>query len=648
MNNKRTGSLSRNIVISIALIFLVVMTIIFIIFERTNREAFAEIEREKAELIADTIEPVLALNIFLGLDEKISQLTRQLLDNPNILSVKITREGEVVYDVTSVKDIAELKGSFLISKEILQPNSPKSIGILELVYSNEEYNRLINKYTNILVLLIIAITVIFILYGFYVRRLFSPLKDIASLLRHYKPEHEIVFPNIKANNEIGLIANALNDMQFRILEYSRNQKDVNRLLEEKVQAKTEALRNQLYIDALTGLPNRVQIIEHLMKVDNGALILINIDDFKEINDFFGHIAGDAVLIEFSQRLGNLLDRNSATMLYRLSGDEFALLIDKTVTHDMVDGFINTLVNNIENMLFFHENNELSLRVTIGASLQMDAALEKADIALKKARKERKSSLVYHENLNVEKQYEGNLEWIKKLKDAIQNDAIIPYYQPIYDKNGRIASYESLIRMRDINGDIISPFFFLDVAKKSRLYTKLTKIMVEKSCRHFEAIDCSFSINLSVEDILNDDVVHFIKETVARYNVSEKIIFEILESEGIENYKEVAHFITEMKELGCHIAIDDFGSGYSNFDHLLQLDIDYIKIDGTLIKNIDTDPNAQIVVETIVDFANRLHIWTVAEFVHSPKVYEKVKRLGIDRFQGYYLGEPRIDTSYNEK
>jgi len=165
-------------------------------------------------------------------------------------------------------------------------------------------------------------------------------------------------------------------------------------------------------------------------------------------------------------------------------------------------------------------------------------------------------------------------------------------------------------------------------------------MIQKSCHYFEHLDCDFSVNLSVEDILNSDVARYIKKTIEEYNVTHKIIFEILESEGIENYEEISDFIKEMKALGCRIAIDDFGSGYSNFEHLLKLNIDYIKIDGSLIKNLETDTNAQVIVETIVNFAKKLNILTVAEFVHNEAVSIKVKELQVDRTQGFFLAEPQ--------
>ena len=300
-----------------------------------------------------------------------------------------------------------------------------------------------------------------------------------------------------------------------------------------------------------------------------------------------------------------------------------------------------LVYDVEKMIFFHENNELAIRVTIGGAYQTKEALEKADIALKSARRQRKTFLLYDKKLNIEEQYKDNMEWVKKLKIAIEQDKIVPYFQPIYDvTSDKIASFECLIRLIDENNDVIAPYKFLTIAKKSRLYNKLTKIMIEKSCHNFKDIDYDFSINMSVKDILNEETVEYIKEKIKEYDVANKIIFEILESEGIENYEEISQFIEEMKILGCRVAIDDFGSGYSNFEHLLKLNVDYIKIDGSLIKNIDKDENAQVVVGTIVDFAKRLNILTIAEFVHNESINIKVKELNVDRSQGFFLAQPQ--------
>jgi EAL domain-containing protein (putative c-di-GMP-specific phosphodiesterase class I) len=164
-------------------------------------------------------------------------------------------------------------------------------------------------------------------------------------------------------------------------------------------------------------------------------------------------------------------------------------------------------------------------------------------------------------------------------------------------------------------------------------------MIEKCFAFFAERDDEFSINLSIDDIADATTYRFIFDALERFHVADRVIFEILESEGIENFDTMHRFIKAAKSLGCRIAIDDFGTGYSNFAYMLELDVDYIKIDGSLIKNIDSDENSRIVVEAIVEFSKKLGIETIAEFVHSSAVYDMVISLDIDYCQGYYIDEP---------
>ncbi|MDQ1340762.1 MAG: hypothetical protein QG567_1920, partial [Campylobacterota bacterium] len=240
-----------------------------------------------------------------------------------------------------------------------------------------------------------------------------------------------------------------------------------------------------------------------------------------------------------------------------------------------------------------------------------------------------------------KEYENNIKWSNILKEAIQDDRLIAFYQPIKNtKTDKIEKYETLIRLRDKDGSIISPYFFLDIAKKIKLYPYITKKVIDDSFKTFENNEYEFSINLSVNDILNEETVEYIKDKVKNSPASKRVVFELLESEGIENYLEVINFIDFIKTYGAKIAIDDFGTGYSSFEHLIELKIDYIKIDATMIKNIDKDKNIELIAQTIVEFANKLGIETIAEFVHTQTVYDKVREIGVTYSQGYFLGEPK--------
>jgi EAL domain-containing protein (putative c-di-GMP-specific phosphodiesterase class I) len=229
-----------------------------------------------------------------------------------------------------------------------------------------------------------------------------------------------------------------------------------------------------------------------------------------------------------------------------------------------------------------------------------------------------------------------------LKNAIKRDDILVYFQPIFENTtGKINKYECLIRVCNRDGEILSPASFLNVVKETRLYADITEIMIRKSISIMENTPYEFSINLSIGDLIDKKFNNFIREIFHRNRgIAKRITFEIVESEGIENYQVVHDFIHEMKEYGCKMAIDDFGAGYSNFEHILRLDVNYLKIDSSMIKNIDTDIYSQIIVETIVNFVKKLDIEIIAEFVHSEKIFHKVKALGVDYSQGYYIGKPK--------
>ena len=264
------------------------------------------------------------------------------------------------------------------------------------------------------------------------------------------------------------------------------------------------------------------------------------------------------------------------------------------------------------------------------------------MALKIAKRNSENIIIFSENISLNKEYQNNIYWTKKIKTAIQDDNFIPVYQPIINnKTKQIEKYESLVRLKD-EDKLISPYFFLDISKKTKQYSTITKTMIEKSFKRFKDNDLEFSVNLTIEDILNEDIKNYIYSMLNKYNIGSRVVFEIVESESIENFDAVSNFITKIKSFDCKIAIDDFGTGYSNFVYLMKLNADYIKIDGSLIKEINTNEQAQIVVSTIVDFAKKMGIKTIAEFVENEAILNKIIELDIDYSQGYFFSEPKID------
>ncbi len=645
MKIRKAYSLSTKIVFLVSLIFFVVFFTGFLVFDKINKEALYTAEKEKAATIVEMLAPILAIELYLGRDSNILTLARQVTSNPNILSFKIVQKGQDLVNIENIgSEVTDNEENFDVHKELMHPVTNETMATLYLSYSSAHYDELTWKYRMVLLIILGVLSLLIVLLTSYIRYLLTPLKKIASQVGALVPGEELLLPSYDKNTEIGNIASALKEMNIRISNYAKQQKDIAGFLEKEVENKTVQLRGQLYTDTLTGSPNRIRLLEDLANADDGILLIINVDGFQQINDFYGHVAGDHVLSSLSETLKQITSTQPDMKVYKLSGDEFAIFTSHSIGYNSFELFLKGLGERIENVPIYFEDAKIKIQVTMGATINIKDGMEKADIALKTARINHKPFMIYDGSLNIEDQYHQNMQWVQRLTEAIENDRIVPYFQAIFDNTtGIVVSYECLIRLIEKDGNVLSPFHFLEISKKARLYTRLTRIMVEKSCRHFSHKSDHFSINLSVDDILDEDTVFFIKEQVKNFGVQEQITFEILESVGIENYSEVLNFIDEMKTLGCRFAIDDFGSGYSNFDHLLQLKIDYIKIDGSLIQNLHTDINATSIIEAIVHFAHKRQLICIAEFVHNAKVHEIVKALGIDRSQGFYLGEPRSDT-----
>ncbi|MEJ2213701.1 MAG: EAL domain-containing protein [Gammaproteobacteria bacterium] len=225
---------------------------------------------------------------------------------------------------------------------------------------------------------------------------------------------------------------------------------------------------------------------------------------------------------------------------------------------------------------------------------------------------------------------------------MQEDRVVVFAQAIVNSDDmQVNKYECLVRLVDENGKIVSPFYFLDVAKKTKLYHKITKVVVTKTLEALQKInDVEFSINLSPDDLMHNETMDFISKAISQSNCAKRVVLEIVESEEIEELNAVSDSINQLKGLGCKVAIDDFGTGYSNFSYLMQINADFIKVDGSLIKDIDQNENSRVIAQTILQFANQLELKTVAEFVHNEKVMDEVKRMGFDYLQGFHLDEPK--------
>ena len=385
----------------------------------------------------------------------------------------------------------------------------------------------------------------------------------------------------------------------KIIEYIAARIDITELIQ-----KERVIQNR-FRDTLTECKNRNALLYELSKkpAENATLILLNINRFTDLNYCYGFENGDMILKQFAKKLRL---RHNHENIYRISGDEFAILCYHEFDQQTKE-LLFKKIRSIEREGVTLRNERITLSLSCGIAYgEKSRIYQDAHIALEYNKQTKNSFTIYNEQMHLEEEVRKSIFVTDRINRAIIEDRIVPVFQGIVDNRTRkIVKYEALMRIEENDGSLLSPAEFLSYAKKAKIYTKLTKKMLERSFTHLKNLpDSSLSINLTPEDILDNSVVVMILDLLKRYECGENIIFEIVESEMIEDYEEIRSFIQNVKQYNCKIAIDDFGSGYSNFIYLTRLDIDFIKIDASLIQNIHTNAAHRAVVESIVSFAKK--------------------------------------------
>ena len=286
--------------------------------------------------------------------------------------------------------------------------------------------------------------------------------------------------------------------------------------------------------------------------------------------------------------------------------------------------------------------EYDIAIIISIAYEKEKILRSVKIGIKKLINTNKTFIISNNLALIQQQKaKENMEILSMIKNAIHCSKIVSFFQPIVDNNTqKIVKYESLVRLITEENKVLTPFFFLEAAKKGNYYYKITNIVLEYSFIILAHCNVDISINLSALDIEDKKTRETILKLLSQNKEDAKrVIFELLEDESIKDFDIVEEFISTVKTYGVKIAIDDFGAGYSNFERLLKFQPDILKIDGCLIRNIETSSYSQSAVKSIVTFAKEQNLQTVAEFIENEKIYKIVKALGVNFSQGYYFGKP---------
>ncbi len=488
------------------------------------------------------------------------------------------------------------------------------------------------------------------------RNITKPIQEIAYAVNKVG---EGIFAHTITENSSG----ELKTLQKGFNSMSTSLKYAYDLMQDKINDATSMLRHQAQHDDLTGLINRrefeVRLERSLKSVhENGAqhvFCYLDLDQFKLVNDTCGHSAGDELLRQISVLLANRMrDRDT---LARLGGDEFGLLLENCSLAD-ANQITNSLLKLVGDYRFIYEDKIFNIGVSIGLVVinssfeNVSDIIHAADMACYSAKQAgRNQSFLFSAGDIEVTQRRSAVEAISDITDEIDDEQFILYCQPIVPLSSSVPQqhhYEVLIRKINLEGIILLPTTFIPSAERYLLMPNIDRWVIKNTFATYrQLLDISheqcnyvFSINLSGTSLGDKSLLDYIREQFVIYSIPpESICFEITETAAIVNLKNTILLFTALRKLGCSFALDDFGSGMSSFMYLKNFEVDYLKIDGSFVKDMHTNKIDHAMVRSIHSVAEAMNIKTVAEFVENEAILKELKNIGVHYGQGMYLGSP---------
>ena len=452
-------------------------------------------------------------------------------------------------------------------------------------------------------------------------------KDLWTTIKKRKTEWSGVIKNLSKSGKTYYIKTTIKpilDANGKIIEFVSVRSNVSTIMSDKKHLIDKIESNNLFL-----------------------LILIQIEDFEILDRFYNILTVDKIEKMFAFNMLSYLPTSYVfENIYNIGNGRYALLtdfFDFSSSETNINEYLETFVRNIRKSILVVDEIEYDLNIIVSYSFGKEHLYEDAKCGLDEAIN-KKMLIKYANDSSIQEHIEAkkNMEVIKMVKIALDNYKIVSYFQPIINNKTRlIEKYESLVRLVDEDGNVLSPHTFLDISKKGSYYNKITHRVLENSFKILEHITTKISINLSSLDIEKEETREKLYSLLEEYkDDASRVVFELLEDEVVRDFDVIKSFIKRVKNQGVMIAIDDFGAGYSNFERLLDFEPDILKIDGSIVKNIAKDAYSRNIVETIVTFAKKQNIITIAEFVENEQIFNILYDLGVDYSQGYFFGEPK--------
>ncbi len=397
------------------------------------------------------------------------------------------------------------------------------------------------------------------------------------------------------------------------------------------------------INPVSKFKNEISLLMEL--VPNDKIFLFSINDFQKIDEIYGYKNSKIIEKKFGDFLIDMTKNYIDNIeLYHVSSAKFIIKIngEKEYSEKEIAKLSQEFYSNCLKVIIHVNDMDYTPVSTVIYVQNRVNIYEDAMSALSYARKNNIPYIYSSDDINgIKDIVYSNIEVLKKVKNAINTDKIVNYYQPIFDNEKyKITKYETLVRLKCTNGKVLSPFVFLDIAKDAQIYEKITKIVYKNAFDQFKFNNDEFSINISYTDMENKNIKNYLFQILKdNPHIANRVTFEILEDHNMKDFGLFNEFIKEVKKYEAKIAIDNFGTNYSNFQNIIDIEPDFIKIDGKIIKDIIADSKSYLLLESINTFAHNFNIKTIAEHVASKELFNEIKNVGVDFSQGYFIGKP---------
>jgi len=481
---------------------------------------------------------------------------------------------------------------------------------------------------------------------------------LSSKIKEHNPNQQIIIISAykDADQILGLIQNGISGYVLKPIDFKKLFEQISLSVEnistfkiikhhneviKEIEEQSLLNESKYILDPITNLYNYTYLLDILSDARKRDAILINIKGFRFINEGYSYVQGNQLLMQFASAL-KIQANKYEFLAFRVSSDNFVIIKNHVnCSCESLREIAIKVSTPLEKQGFkISDEKDISVHLRVVMTKASSEPLEELYKTINYAKKQSLKYVMYKDVFDDHQSAKEIMRVKGVLESSLKDNLVVPFFQPIIDSDGNV-KHEVLMRIKEdaLKEDYLSPISFLQVAKDHNYYNQMSEITIFKALEYAVGTDGVFSLNFTYSDMKNSEFLNSLELFIVKNTLAKRLIFEIVESDIIDDMEVANSFLNRFKALGVRVAIDDFGSGYSNFAYIFNINPDFIKLDGSLVQNMLKDDKIHFFIETIIKFAHKFNIKVIAEFVSSKELYDKLLELNVDSMQGYYIGYP---------